>query len=548
LVAIAQSTKEFAMHLSTLDWLIGGSALVFNILLGLWFALRARQSGSSSEFFLAGRRLTWPIVGASLLATNIGAEHMVGLCGDAYRYGFCAGANELTTVICLGLAAAMLVPYYLKNQVFTIPEFLELRYRKEARLFFSAMMLVICVVTKMAFCLYAGALVLQSLLGWDIMPTVVALALVTAVITMIGGFAAVAYTDAIHAPIMIAGSALVLFIGLHRVGGWEALCTAVAHSPMPDALHLHKSYDDPIYPFWGIILCAFYGGTFYWGIDQVNVQRLLGAKDLHHARWGAMFAILLKLTPAFIFALPGVIALVLFPGREPRTAFITILNDLLPSGIRGYVLSALVGAIISALIAVMNSISTMSVRDFIVHFWPDISERTQVRLGRVAILISAGLGTAAAYAVYRQPEGIYKYLLTISVYLVMPIAPAILFGIMSKRVTFAGAAASVLFGLALAAGCVADAMLPAETAAGWFPWLHHPLTFNYTYRGAWGTLLITAVLFVVSAFTEKTDPEKLAKTTMTWTKRPEPFRGLTDWRLHWVVLALITVAAYWWLW
>jgi hypothetical protein len=236
-----------SLSLSTLDWLIGGGALVVNILAGLWLAMRARQSGSSDEFFLAGRRLTWPIVGASLLATNIGAEHIVGLCGDAYRYGFCAGAIELTAGVSIGIAVAILVPYYLKNRVFTIPEFLELRYRKEARLFFSAMMLVICVVTKMAFCLYAGALVLKGVLGWEIMPTVIALAATTAVITMIGGFAAVAYTDAIHAPIMILGSAAVLFIGLSKVGGWDALCAAAAHTPVPDAMHIHKPYTDHLH-------------------------------------------------------------------------------------------------------------------------------------------------------------------------------------------------------------------------------------------------------------------------------------------------------------
>ena len=238
-----------SLSLTCLDWIIGVVALGMNILLGLWFAFRAKKSTDSGEFFLAGRRLTWPVVGASLLATNIGAEHMVGLCGDAYRYGFCAGANELTTAICLGVTAAILVPYYLKNRVFTIPEFLELRYRKEARLFFSAMMLVMCIVNKMAFCLYAGALVLQSLLGWDIMVTIAVLALVTAIITMIGGFGVVAYTDAIHSPIMIAGSAAVLGIGLYKVGGWSGLESAIAHSPVPDALHLHKPYDDPVYPF-----------------------------------------------------------------------------------------------------------------------------------------------------------------------------------------------------------------------------------------------------------------------------------------------------------
>jgi solute:Na+ symporter, SSS family len=536
------------MHLSLLDWIVGGSALVVNLFLGLWFAVRAKESGSSAEFFLAGRRLTWPIVGASLLATNIGAEHMVGLCGDAYRYGLCAGTVELTTAFCLGIAVAILIPYYIKNEVFTIPEFLELRYRKEARLFFSGMMLLICIVTKMAFCLYAGALVLQSLLGWDIMPTIMMLAIVTAAITMVGGFAAVAYTDSIHAPIMIAGSALVLAIGLVKVGGWSALCAAAAHTPVPNAMHMFRSYDDPIYPFWGVILGAIYGGTFYWGIDQVNVQRLLGAKNLDHARWGAMFAILLKLTPAFIFALPGVIALVLFPGREPRTAFITILNDLLPTGIRGYVLSALVGAIISALIAVMNSVSTMTVRDFIMHFHPDIPERTQVRLGRLVIMVAAALGAAAAWVVYKQPEGIYKYLQTISIYLVMPIAPAIIFGIMSKRVTFAGAATSVFVGLGLAAVFVTDALMPPEIAKNCFSWLHHPLTFNYTYRGLWGTLIIIAVMFAVSAFTMKTDPAKLEKTTVHWGQRAEPFQGLTDWRLHWLILFIITAVAYWWLW
>ncbi len=539
------------LSLTDLDWTIGGLALVGNIFLGLWLALRARRSGNSDEFFLAGRRLTWPIVGASLLATNIGAEHMVGLCGDAYRYGLCAGANELTAGISLGIAAAILIPYYLRNQVFTIPEFLEIRYCKEARLVFSAWMLVICVVTKMAFCLYAGAVVLQELAGWDILWTIAALAAVTALITILGGFAAVAYTDAIHAPIMIAGSAAVLGIGLWKVGGWTALCSAVQSTPVPDAMHMHKPFDDPVFPFWGVILCGIYGGTFYWGIDQVNIQRVLGAKNLDHARWGAMFAILLKLTPAFIFALPGVIALVLYPGHEPRTAFVAILNNLLPDGVRGYVLSALVGAIMSALIAVMNSIATMTVRDFVLHFRPATSERAQVYLGRIAILVAAALGTGGALLVERQPEGIYKYLITVSVYLIMPIAPAIVFGIMSKRVTFAGAAASVVVGILLSEVCLADtylAYLGIEEGQHFYSWLHHPLTLNYTWRGAWGALIITAALFFVSVFTKKSDPEKLARTTIQWSGRWEPFRGLADWRLQLAVLLTVTAIAYGWLW
>jgi SSS family solute:Na+ symporter len=351
---------------------------------------------------------------------------------------------------------------------------------------------------------------------------------------------------------MIIGSGMVLFIGLHKVGGWSALCQAVAHSPVPDAMHMHKAWTDPVYPFWGVILGAIYGGTFYWGMDQVNVQRMLGARDLKQARWGAMFAVLLKLTPVFIFALPGVIALAIYPHisiHDSRATFVWILDNLLPGGIRGYVLSALLGAVFSALIAVMNSISTMVVRDFVLWFRPLTSETGQVTLGRVAIVVAMLLGAGAAGVIAWQPEGVYKYLQTISVYLVLPLTPAIVFGILSRWVTFAGAAASFFCGLAISALFVTDALMPDKAVARQlFPLLHHPITQNYTYRGFWGTLAVTVVLFAVSAFTTKTDPEKLELTTIRWGRKIEPFQGLSDWRLHLAALGLVTVAAYRWLW
>jgi len=540
------------LNLTPADWVICMGALAFNVLLGLYLSLRARRRSGSSDFFLAGRALKWPVVGASLFATNIGAEHMVGLSGDSYRYGICAGTVELTTGLCLGIAAAILLPYYLKNKVFTIAEFLEIRFRPEARLCFSGLMLFICIVTKMAFCMYAGALVLQAVTGWGILQSVLIMGGTTALITMIGGFGVVAYTDAIHSPIMIAGSALVLFIGLHKVGGWGALCEAVRHSPVPNAMHIHRSWTDPSYPFWGVISSATMGGVFYWGIDQVNVQRMLGAQDLKQARWGAMFAVLLKLTPVFIFALPGVIALALFPHikvSDSRATFIWILDNLLPSGVRGYVLSALLGAVLSALIAVMNSVSTLAVRDFALRSRPGLGERAQVALGRMAIVAAMFLGIGAAGIIAWQPEGIYKYLQTISMYLVMPLTPPIVFGIMSKRVTFAGAAWAFFSGVALSTLFVADALIKDKAVAlRLFPLLHHPITENYTYRGFWGTAVITLVLFAVSAFTKKTDAEKLQKTTINWGGPVAAFEGLSDWRLQLAALLVVTVLAYAWLW
>ena len=311
-----------AFSLGLVDWCICVLVLSSTLFLGLFLAVRRNASANSSRFFLADRRLTWPLVGASLFATNIGAEHLVGLSGDAYRYGLSAGTVELTTCWTLGFAAFFLFPFYIRNRVFTTPEFLETRFHPIARVLFSGLMLVISVTTKMAFHLYAGALVLRGLVGWDVMTVVWIMGTIAALVTIVGGFTAVAYTDSVQAGIIIGGCAIMMLTGLHRVGGWANLIVRV-----PSAIHMAKPYDDPNYPFVGVLLTAIYGGTFYWGVDQVNVQRVLGARNLDHARWGAMFTVLLKLLPVLIFALPGVIALALFPGRDSKTTFVTLLNE-----------------------------------------------------------------------------------------------------------------------------------------------------------------------------------------------------------------------------
>jgi len=532
--------------LTSLDWIVFSFVIGASLLFGLFMAHHKKAGQNSTNFFLGGRKITWPIVGASLFATNIGAEHLVGLSGDAYRYGLAAGSVELTIAITLGFACAILFPYYMKNKIFTIPEFLELRYNRSARVFFSGLMLVISVMTKLAFTLFAGALVINSLIGWNVMTTVIYIGIIVAVFTMIGGFTAVAYTDTIQVVIMIGGTAVMLFLGLGKVGGWNGLMEKV-----PEMMSIGKPYDDPVYPFWGILATAFYAGIFYWGIDQVNVQRVLAAPDLKQARWGAMFATFLKLWPIFLFALPGVIAYALFPGElqgdQTKQTFVLLLQKLLPAGLRGLLLASLVAALLSSLVAVLNSVSTLVVRDFIVKFRPDFPEKKQVTLGRYIILAVTFLGIGAAYLVYKNEEGLYKYLQTITAYLVIPVFPAIFFGIVSKKITLKGAAASVIFGLILATVFVIDQLLGPETAKGIFPFLHHKLTLNFGYRGLWAEILITAVLFIVSVFTEKTLPEKLVKTTINYSVKPAPFEGLSDWRLQWSVLAIVTLIIYIWL-
>ena len=535
-----------SLSLSFPDWMVLFTVLGISLMFGLYMSYRKKSSHSSSNFFLGGRSITWAIVGASLLATNIGAEHLVGLSGDSYRYGLAAGSVEIMTVIPLGIACIILFPHYIKNKVYTIPEFLELRFNKHARTFFSIFMLIISIMTKLAFTIFAGALVLHGLLGWNIMTTVVCIAIIVALYTMIGGYTAVAYSDTIQVSIMIVGGIIMVAVGLNKVGGWNELVERV-----PDMMSIAKPYDDPVYPFWGILATAFYAGAFYWGIDQVNVQRVLAAPDLKNARRGAMFAIFLKLFPVFIFALPGVIAFALFPnelkGDETKQTFILLLNKLLPTGLRGLLLASLLGALMTSLIAVLNSISTLVVRDFVVKLKPGLSDRKQVTAGRYMIFIAALLGIAAAWLVYKNEEGLYKYLQTISAYLVIPIFPAIFFGIISKKVTAKGAGVSVLVGVLLSTVFVIDQLVGPETGKQFFPFLHHPLTLNFGYRGLWAEILITIVLFSVSAFTEKTAPEKLATTTINFRGKIARFEGIKDWRLHLAALFVLTLSIYFWL-
>lgn len=532
--------------LSSLDWIVAAFVIVGSLAFGLYMAFKRKAGATSANFFLGGRAIKWPVIGASIFATNIGAEHLVGLSGDAYRYGLSAGTVELTTAITLGFACAVLFPYYMKNKIYTIPEFLEMRFTPRARTFFSGFMVIISIMTKLAFTLFAGALVINSLLGFSVMKTVIYIGFGVAIFTILGGLTAVAYNSSVQVIIILVGTAAMLIIGLTQVGGWAELVERA-----PDMMSVVAPYDDPVYPFWGILATAFYAGIFYWGIDQVNVQRALAAPDLHNARWGAMFATLLKLLPIFLFALPGVIAYALFPNElqedDTRQTFVLLLNNLLPSGLRGLLLASLAAAIITSLTSVLNSLSTLIVRDFVLEFKPNLSEKFQVTLGRMVIIPVTILGCAAAYLVYSSDEGLYKYLQTISAYLVLPVFPAIFFGIVSKKVTTKGALISVIVGVIISGIFVVDQLLGPEAGARLFPVLHYPLTLNFGYRGLWAEIIITIVLFVASAYTTKTSPEKLERTTINWSNRIDKFEGITDWRLHLFILSAITVFLYVWL-
>jgi SSS family solute:Na+ symporter len=264
-----------------------------------------------------------------------------------------------------------------------------------------------------------------------------------------------------------------------------------------------------------------------------------------------MFAALLKLTPIFIFALPGVITYAIYPDmlspEQSKSTFVVMLNNLLPSGLRGLVLSALLAALISSLLAVMNSVSTMLVRDFILFFKPGMGERVQVILGRLMVFAAAVAGAMGAYLVSQSQDGLYKYLQAISFYLCVPLVPGIFFAIVSRRINMTGAIWSVLVGSAISTLYVIDGIFQ-DFGRAKFGFLHLTLTENYTFRGLWEVIIVTLVLFVASYATQPPPREKVQGLTVDWSAPVEPFRGLTDWRLQWGLLLTVSACLYAWLW
>ena len=320
----------------------------------------SRKSATGSEYFLAGRDLRWPFIGMSLFASNISAEHVLGLAGDGYRIGMVAGGYEWVSGWDLIMLAMLFAPLYLREKIFTIPEFLERRFGWPLRAFLSANLLVINVFTKNAIDIWAGSLLFTVLFGWNQLLVMIVLSAFTALYTMKGGLRAVVYADMVQGTWLILSSALLTLLGLNAVGGWSGLVAHVPHT----AIQMVKPLNDD-FPITGFLIANFFAGMFYWCMDQTNVQRVLGAKTLEDGQRGAMFAGFLKLLVPFILVLPGLIARVLYPGiSRYDLAYPRLVQGLLPVGLRGLVLAGLIAILMSSMSACYNASATLGGQGF----------------------------------------------------------------------------------------------------------------------------------------------------------------------------------------
>ncbi len=483
------------MH--ALDWLI--IAGYFALILGVaWWVIRKRRN-TADDYFLAGRNLGWVIVGASIFASNIGSEHLVGLAGSGATDGVAMAHYELHAW-CLLVLAWVMVPFYIRSRVFTMPEFLERRFSPASRYVLSVISLVAYVMTKVAVGVFAGGVVFGTLLPElqiELGDTTInsfwigsfLVIILTGCYTVLGGLRAVAYTEALQTGVLVLGSVLVTLFGLSALGGWDALreiCgsemfnlwkplvpsgvegtwSPVLETDAAGTVVRQAWYFNGDFPWLGMLFCAPIIGLWYWCTDQYIVQRALAAPNETEARRGSIFAALLKLLPVFIFIIPGMICFALaesgkLPGlrdalyedgelvtENAQAAFPLMVQHVLPTGVRGIVVAGLLSALMSSLAGVFNACSTLFTMDFYQHFRERASQVELVWVGRIATTIMVILGLAWV-PVIQGSSGLYYYLQSVQGYLAPPIFVVFFFGVMMKRLNGKGCLAALIVGFAL---------------------------------------------------------------------------------------------------
>lgn len=486
--------------MSTLDYVI--VVLYFCVVFGIggYFFRRAK---TSRGYFLADRSVGWIAIGASLFATNISSEHFIGLAGSGASSGLAVGHFEWLAVFMCMTLAWVFVPFYLRTNVYTMPEFLERRYGPACRWYLTTVSVLAYIFTKISVSLYAGALVLRETVGWDFYTSAAVMVVATGIYTIFGGLAAVIYTELLQAIVLLGGAIVLTLIGLSEAGGMQGLRASLP----ADFFHMIKPMSDSSFPWTGIFFGAPILGIWYWCTDQVIVQRVLGAKSEEDARGGALFCGLLKILPVFVLVLPGLIARALYPEIKGDDAYPALVVRLLPSGLVGVMVAALLAALMSSLAATFNSASTLITFDVYRKFNPAATERRLVTVGRIFTVVMVALGILWVPFIRYLSTEVYIYLQSVQAYISPPIAAVFLFGVFWPRANRHGAI------VALAAGAVLGAArfileLNRTGAVASSPLIAPLVAMNFLHFAIVLFAVSSALLVVVSLATA---PETLAR-------------------------------------
>lgn len=515
-------------QITTIDLIVIAGYAVLIIVIGI---VTARRTHSGDDLFLAGRRLGWAPIGLSLFASNISSTTLIGLAGAAYTWGIAVANYEWMAAPILVLMALVFAPLYLNARIGTVPEYLERRFDWRSRRYFSALTLVSNIVVDTAGTLFAGALVLTAFVPQlDLFTAALLLAAIAALYTAAGGLAAVVYTDVVQAILLLVGAVLVTLLGFARIDfDWSVVVAATSS----EQRSLFLPLSDPNLPWLGVLVGVPVLGFYFWCTNQFIVQRVLGARSLADARAGALFAGLLKLPVLFIMVLPGLMAVLILPPLEnPDQVFPALISELLPAGLSGLILAALVAALMSSIDSTLNSASALLTLDFIKPWRPGLSPRQLGWIGRGAIVLFMLLAAVIAPLIGHF-EGLFHYLQTALSYLVPPVVVVFLFGAFWRRPDAVSALATLIGGHAV-------------SALLFVLWLSGLFTLHFTLVAGLG-FAVSALILILTTLLRPTGSAPAPGTV--WRPAmavPEPLQGRrrplwADYRLQALILLLLTL-------
>lgn len=556
----------------TLDYIVIGIFVLILIGIVVWVAKQKQES--SKDFFLAGRDATWVAIGASIFASNIGSEHLIGLAGAGASSGMAMAHWEIQGWMIL-ILGWVFVPFYSRSMVLTMPEFLEKRYNAQSRSILSIISLVSYVLTKVAVTVYAGGLVFKEVFGieqiWGIdffWIAAIGLVLITAIYTVIGGMKSVLYTSVLQAPILILGSLVILILSLKAVGGWDKvleICNATPVNQFGDSMtNLIRSNSDANFPWLGVLIGASVIGFWYWCTDQYIVQRVLSGKDETQARRGAIFGAFLKLTPVFLFLIPGMIAFAMqqagvlvngeaFSMSSADAAFPTLVSKLLPAGFKGVVVCGILAALMSSLASLFNSSAMLFTIDFYQKFKPQANEKQLLYIGRAATVAVVVLGILWIPVMKSIGSVLYIYLQDVQSVLAPGIAAAFLLGVSSKRITPKGGMWGLIAGLIVGLtrlGAKVYYSTTSDALESGFKWLFYDTNWLFFCGGM--LVFCMVVIIIVSMFTPRASEEQLKGLTFGSVTSEQKTISRASWTTWDVMFSasilLFTFAFYWYFW
>ena len=535
--------------LETLDWIVLSIYFLALIAVAVWVVLQKNKN--TEDYFLAGRNVGWFVIGASIFASNIGSEHVVGLAGTGFESGTPMAHYELHAWIVL-LLGWLFLPFYIRSGAFTMPEFLEKRFDSRSRWFLSLFSLLAYVLTKVSVTIYAGGIVVSELLGIPFWYGAIGVVLFTGIYTVIGGMKAVIYTETLQTIVLILGSIVITYLGLQEVGGWNQLQDTV-RAVSPDHFNMWRPMSDPDFPWTGLLIGGTIVGIWYWCTDQYIVQRTLAAHNIKIGRRGAIFGAYLKLLPILIFLIPGIIAFALsiqdpevFSIEKADRAFPMLVKTLLPVGLKGLVAGGLMAALMSSLASVFNSCSTIFTIDIYKKLNPKKSERDLLTTGKIATTFIVILGIVWIPIMERIGGGVmYQYLQNVQSYIAPPVTAVFLLGIIWKRVNAQAAISTLIAGLILLVlRLSSEIYYQADISAGT---VHDNLlygfaTINFAHMAIFMFLFSVALCISVSLATSHPDYKRISGLSFGTLTKEHKLENKGSYDTIDVVLSVVLVA------